>query len=421
VGLAPSVAEVGVRQAGVRQAGEIRSARLESLRALAALAVLEGHVYGDGVKYGRSAYDSWWHRTLLGGGFGVYLFFALSGYLLFLPFARRSFGGGRTINLGTYVRNRAVRILPLYYVVAVTYLIVFHSGLRLWVGFLTFTENFSVSTVGRVDGPMWSLVVEVMFYALLPLLALGLARLAQGSLAKAAGALIVLGAVAGAYRWVAYLHPSHPGPLVQYNLPATFFFFVPGMLLALARVATERRGLAGARGPLGWSSAWLAASVACWSLVFWRYNWDLLAGLASFLLVGACVLPLRRSAAVSALDWRPLAILGTASYSLYLWHLPIVDALAPRPLGGYLGHLAVAVAVCVLVALVSYQLVESPFLRLRHGWGDTAAVQAPGLHAGRASTSPPSVGSETGAARIWSRVMSYRPRLGITRLPRSGR
>ena len=361
----------------VRQAGEVRSARVESLRALAALAVLEGHVYGANVHYGRSAYDSLWHRTLLGGGFGVYLFFGLSGYLLYLPFARRAFGGGRPIRLGTYARNRAVRILPLYYVVALTYLAIFHPGLRTWAHFLTFTETFSTSTVGQVDGPMWSLVVEILFYALLPLLALGLSRVSRGSAAKAAVGLVVIGAAAATYRWVAFLGASHPGPLVQYNLPATFYFFVPGMLLAVAKVETERRQWHAARNVLGWSATWVVLSAMCWCLVFWRYQWDLLAGVASFFLIGACVLPLARSFVVSSLEWRPLAVLGTASYSLYLWHLPIVNALSSRPLGGYLGQLVVCIAACVLVALLSYRVVEAPFLRLRHRWGDTAAAPAP--------------------------------------------
>lgn len=358
---------------GVDQAGEIRSARLESLRAIAALAVLEGHVWGASVDYGHSSYDSLWHRILFGGGFGVFLFFALSGYLLYLPFARRDFGGGRQTDIGTYARNRALRILPLYYVVAVTYLAIFRPNFGTWLRFLTFTENFSSSTVARVDGPMWSLAVELLFYALLPLLALAIARVARESVVCATSLLLIVGAAAAGYRWVAFLGAAHPGRLVQYNLPATFFFFIPGMLLALAKARTERESRNVLPGIFGWSSVWIVASALCWGILFWRYQWDLLAGAASFLLIGASVLPLRRSITFTALEWRPLAMVGIASYSLYLWHLPIVNALGTHALGGYIGHLVVATAVCVAVALLSYRLIESPFLRLRHRWGDTAA------------------------------------------------
>lgn len=376
------ILNTGGRAPEVNQAGELRSARVESLRAIAALAVLEGHVYGVSVGFGATAYRSWLHRALLGGGFGVYLFFSLSGYLLFLPFARQSFGSGQRLSLARYARNRALRILPLYYAVALTYLLVLRAPGIDWVAYLLFGENFSGRTVGQVDGPMWSLVVEAMFYLLLPFLAFVLARLSRRSLPLAAAWLVVLAGAAGAYRWVAYLHAAHPGPLVEYNLPANFFFFLPGMLLALAKVAGE---VPAARAPGRFvvqavvtdSRVWMAGSAVLWAVVFYRYQWDLLAGAASFLLLGACVLPLRPSASVRMLGWRPLAVLGTASYSLYLWHLPIVTHLGPRALGGFLGHLVIDAAVCVAVALASYAVIEAPFLRWRTRWGDTASGPSP--------------------------------------------
>ncbi|HVA42578.1 MAG TPA: acyltransferase [Acidimicrobiales bacterium] len=363
----------------VRQAGELRSARVESLRAVAALAVLEGHIYGTSVGFGPTAYRSWFHRALLGGGFGVYLFFTLSGYLLFLPFARQHFGSGRPVDLARYARNRALRILPLYYAVAIVYLLVLRAPGVDWAAYLLFGETFSSHTVAQVDGPMWSLVVEVMFYVLLPFLAFALAGLSRRSLPMAAAGLVALAAAAGGYRWVAYLHASHPGPLVQYNLPANFFFFLPGMLLALTKVASEGRrpGQRVLSPVLADSRLWVAASAALWAVVFYRYQWDLLAGVASFLLLGACVLPLRPSAPVRILGWRPLALLGTASYSLYLWHLPIVVHLGPEHLGGYVGHLVIDAAVCIAVSLASYRLIEAPFLRWRERWGDTASGSTP--------------------------------------------
>ena len=357
----------------VRQAGELRSAPVESLRALAALGVLVGHVYGAESGYAPTVFATWAHRAVLGGGFGVFLFFTLSGYLLYLPFARRTFGGARPVGLARYARNRALRILPLYYVVVTTYLAVFHAPRFDWPVFLLFGENFSRRTVARIDGPVWSLVVELMFYVMLPVLAAALARASGRSLRRAGAWLVVLGVAAAAVRWALFVRLAHPGPLAQYNLPVTFYFFVPGMLLALVKVATERAAARPWPGLVGSSWVWLALSAAGWAIVFDHYRWDVLLGPASFLLVGACVLPLRRSVPVAALGWRPLAVLGTASYSLYLWHMPIVDALGRVPLGDFPGHLAVDGVTCVAVALASYRLIEAPFLRLRTSWGDTAA------------------------------------------------
>ena len=98
----------------VEQAGEIRLARVESLRALAALGVLGSHAWGEHHSFTPAAYDGHLDRLVFGGGYGVYVFFALSGYLLFRPLARAAFGDGERVDLGDYGRNRVLRIVPLY-------------------------------------------------------------------------------------------------------------------------------------------------------------------------------------------------------------------------------------------------------------------------------------------------------------------
>jgi peptidoglycan/LPS O-acetylase OafA/YrhL len=360
----------------ITQAGEIRSARLESIRAIAALGVLTGHIYGQSRHYAPAAtLDSFGHRILFGGGFGVFLFFALTGYLLFWPFARQSFGAGTPIDLRRYAVNRAVRILPLY-VATVVILMIVHEGGGTgsqWWRFLTFSENFSSRTIGTVDGPMWSLVVEIHFYLLLPLLAWGLAKIGRGSKGAAAVALMGLAVLSYFVRRhaVGVVHR----PLLEFSLPAGFMYFVPGMLLALLRLHCEQKPPKWLRGPLASSDAWLAGAVVFTVLQFRDYGSLSLIAVASFLAVGACVLPIRPGRLVRALDWRPLAVVGIASYSLYIWHDPIVIRLAT--LHGiphsYPAQLVIAGTVCVAVALVSYRLIEAPFLKLRRQWSPASA------------------------------------------------
>src|SRR3954470_9178202 len=188
--------------ARIDQAGEERLARFESLRALAALGVLAGHAWGLHHAYGLAGYDTFPERLVYGGGYGVFVFFALSGYLLFGPLARAAFGAGERIDLAAYARNRALRILPLYYVVAAVLFVLAAGGGSLgeWVRFATFTQNFFPDTVLDLDGPMWSLVVEVQFYALLPLIALGLAWVSRRRLDVAAVVLVVAGLAGVALR-----------------------------------------------------------------------------------------------------------------------------------------------------------------------------------------------------------------------------
>ena len=367
----------------VEQAGELRSARIESLRAVAALAVYIGHVFGQAYAYDPArTLDTLPHRTLLGGGFGVYLFFALSGYLLFLPFARRDYDGGPAVDYRRYAQNRVVRILPLYFAVVVVLLLATESGgtLKQWLTWLTFSENFTSdrSQVTDVNGVMWSLVIEMHFYLLLPFIAFALARLARGSLGRAAVLLGALGLASFVLRYVTFYEDSGPvDPTVDYSLPSTFMFFVAGMAVVFARIAWQRHPPRFVRGPLAWAETWIVASLVFWVLVFDDYSHGYLAAIASALLLAACVMPLRTGPVVRLLEWRVLAFVGVASYSFYMWHLPILEQIGEtswKP-DSFPGLLLLTLPLCLAVAIVSYRFIEAPFLRLRRRWGATAARQ----------------------------------------------
>jgi peptidoglycan/LPS O-acetylase OafA/YrhL len=368
------------QSATITQAGEVRSSRIESMRALAALGVVIGHIYGQSRNYdpGRTL-DSFVHRTLFGGGFGVFVFFGLTGYLLFWPFARQGFGGGPPIDLKRYAINRILRILPLYYAVVVILMIVQEGGGSggQWLHFLTFTQSFSDHYIGTVDGPMWSLVVEVLFYILLPFLAYGLAWVVRGRKLGAAALLIALGVASYFVRQHAVADGARR-LILEYSLPATFMYFVPGMLVALLRLHWEERPPAWLRGPLAVGDWWLVAAALLTIWQFDSYNRAYLIAAATFLALGACVLPVSRGRLVRALDWRPLAVIGVASYSLYLWHDPIVVRLAtlhhiPH---GFVPQLVIAGGISIVVALVSYRLIEAPFLALRRQWSSARATVA---------------------------------------------
>jgi peptidoglycan/LPS O-acetylase OafA/YrhL len=354
----------------VQQAGEPRSARIESLRALAALGVLLGHAYGWSHGW-KGVYATYPGRLILSGGFGVFLFFALSGYLLFLPFARAAFGPSARIDLRRYAVNRAVRILPLYYVVIGTYLVVHAQGVGAqWWRFLLFLEGFGADTVAKVDPPAWSLVVEVQFYVLLPLFAWLVARVGRRSLPRAALFVAGLGLAALVARMVTVTYADNVTAVWRYSLPATCVFFFPGLLLALLRVHLDnhQRTWEAAR-VVGSSTPWLVGGVVLWAVSAYRY-YDGLMLPASVLLLGACALPLRQQWPVRALDARWIAALGTASYSLYLWHGPIIESMSRASWmpSGFVPLAAVGAVVCSLVALVSYRVIEAPFLRLRRTW-----------------------------------------------------
>jgi peptidoglycan/LPS O-acetylase OafA/YrhL len=184
-----------------------------------------------------------------------------------------------------------------------------------------------------------------------------------------AGLLMCVGGVSLALRLALVTFKSVPDPLVQFSLPTTFFFFVAGMLVAVARLAAEGRSLRIGADTL------LLCSLPVWAAVFYRYSWEPLCAVAAMLMLGACVLPLRRGRLLRALEWRPLAAVGVASYSLYMWHFPLVVHIAW--LGNTLRSFVVLVPLSLVVAFASYYAIEAPFLRLRRRWAAAAPAQRP--------------------------------------------
>ncbi len=260
------VAAEGVpqREATIDQAGERRSAQIESLRAVAALSVLVCHVtlfyFVLGTANQGFVDPSTGEQLLYAGGFGVALFFALTGYLIFRPFVKRMYGNGPAIPLGVYATNRLLRIVPLYLVCMAIVLALQGESLSTWIRFFTFTQNLSAETAGQINGPAWSLAVELQFYVLLPVFAFAVGWLSRGSLRAAAAAVLAVGIASLVARFLLVYPSDATDPTWHYRLATNFIFFVPGMLLALLEVGLKGHRL---RLPavLARADLWLVASI----------------------------------------------------------------------------------------------------------------------------------------------------------------
>lgn len=379
------------------QAGERRLARMESFRAIAATALVSGHIWGAAHFYVPAADYSYFGRMIYGAASSIYVLLALTGYLLAWPFVRQYFGGGKAVRLRGYYTNRFLRLFPLYWTAIVLLLILQEGGgsREQWLLFIPLLQNFSAEHIGTVDGPLWTVVVELHFYILLPLLMLGVARAFPGRAGRAAAAIGLLGAASLAL-WISQVtFGAGHAQLWRWNLPANFFFFASGILLAFFRLWVEReRPRFLEHRWLGHSDVWFAASLPIWLVFFAEFKLVPLVAIAGFILLGAATLPLRRGLILRMLDFKPLAVLGVASYSLYVWHLPILDNL--RAIDGFplstASNYAIVLPICVLVALLSFRFIEAPFLRLRQRWSPASAPidrQAPTVEVTEAGTPAP--------------------------------
>ena len=148
------------------------------MRGIAALMVFADHVQIPGNP-----------AATLGLDAGVLIFFALSGYLLYAPFAAAR-DAGESIDLWVYAIRRAARLLPAFYVASVLISAIWYPWLLTDpVGLLLGTRTPIVV--------VWTLQLEVGFYVLLPFLAWGLARVRATQRIRA---LLVLGSASSPSR-----------------------------------------------------------------------------------------------------------------------------------------------------------------------------------------------------------------------------
>ncbi|WP_433371929.1 acyltransferase family protein [Actinoplanes sp. CA-142083] len=325
---------------------------IEGLRAVAVAAVVLFHAGVPGI----------------GGGYiGVDVFFVISGFLITSLMLREVATTGGLSLLRFYGR-RARRILPASSVVLVTVIL---AGYH-WLGFLRgdeiasdgrwaalFASNFNFAAQGvdylesqAAPSPLqhfWSLAVEEQFYFVWPallvlLIWLGLRHLTPGVLAVAVAASLACSVWQSGVTW-------------SYFSPATRAWELgAGCLLALVAGRLSRI-------PAGLSSAMAGVGLA--GIVVAALSFDdgtPFPGYAAALPVAATVLVLA-GRGDALLGVAPLRWLGKISYSLYLWHWPvlIIAGQAFGPLNGLTRTGLVLLS--VVLAIVTYVLVESPIRR----------------------------------------------------------
>lgn len=396
---------------------------IEGLRALAATAVLVGHVYG---KLGNGAIPHPWSALLGFTGHGLTLFFVLSGFLLFRPFAASLLNGTKPPAIGRYAANRALRIFPGY--VAILLLVSLVLGLAntqspTWgdqnfartdgsVGYLhdpaaLLASIFMVQTMfpatNRLGiGVAWSLSVELVFYILLPLLAmlagLVLRRSGHKLIAVAVPPLILLVLGVGGkflaasvmrtypeHMWFALEWGDNWVAVLNRSILVHGDLFAYGMIAAVVVVLAQANVIA--------SKAVRSIVIGAWGVVFTAgaagflgYGGvinDSLVGVACGALLLVIVLPNRHrqhSWLARVLEVSPIRYTGLVSYSFYLWHVPVIWFLSTRgwvfpgtPIGVF-GNIAVVFVVTLGLSSLTYYAVEAPAMRLKKRTVDRTAV-----------------------------------------------
>jgi peptidoglycan/LPS O-acetylase OafA/YrhL len=315
----------------------------------------------------------WWMGTFR---FGVDAFFVLAGYLIVGSWrscrarATSSFAAVRQ-----FLARRAWRLLPPYLAMLAVTIPILNPGLlrpegwRDLLRFLTLQQYLDVHLPATVNVPTWSLTTEVHFYLAVPLLAWLVHRLGGWR-------SWVLAVAVGAW-WV---EGTARGDLAASLLPGRLDDFVLGVAAAglMAEVAAGHASrwvrVLTSRAALPLLGLALLAVGTYHGATYQRDVDGLLPHLVhpvSALLLGGLLLRLVAGAPVAVLERAGLVWLGGVSFSLYLWHYPILEqglrltgALrAPAPQSALTALVLVGLA--LLVALASQRLVEAPAERRR--------------------------------------------------------
>ncbi|WP_213007982.1 acyltransferase family protein [Paractinoplanes toevensis] len=388
---------------------------LDALRAAGAAAVAGVHV-GFATGWGAGQ----WGGLVVRLDVGVAVFFVLSGFLLFRPFAWAVAHGGVRPRTGGYLWRRALRILPAYWLTVAVCLLVAPGNIGVpgsdWLRYATFTQFYDRGHIRDALGHTWSLSVEAVFYLLLPLFAV----LALGSVWRPRRTIALLCA-GGAVITGGWLIAMTAG-LLDMGLHTMWFpgfaaWFAGGMVLATVHVGVST----GARSVL---TPVAGAPLTCWALAAGLFvvastpltgprdlneptPGEFAAKMVLFLAVSvAIVVPvafagpglLRSSLSGPLARW-----LGMVSYGLFLWHPLVLVLVHPNmtseTLAGALRTYALVVGGGLILATLSWYGLEQPLQQLgRHRFAQPRSPAGPPEPTPAATSSPEPTPLEAGDA-----------------------
>jgi peptidoglycan/LPS O-acetylase OafA/YrhL len=333
---------------------------------------------------------------------GVSLFFVLSGCLLSLPFWSSFVNGERTPSIRFYAINRAARIIPafwfnLIFCTVIAYL-VFDQSINWWrlISGLFFINSYHYSSFfpAELNGPLWSIGLEVSCYLLLPIVLFVIIKstkklsLAFAGLITWIVALQLLnpwiisnfmtsedqkgwqyGLTGGAKQWLPY-----------WNIDSFFSQFLCGSLAALTIVALTARGIKSSRAfdisaiAFAIAAIWLVANRLAPGAPDCFRKQPYIAPFYAILMAAVLV-----SAAMSRylhkiLDNKLFRWIAKLSFSIYLWHMFIIVVIERKILDNYVYYglsdalqwvfiSSIVLLASVAIAATSWRFLESPILK----------------------------------------------------------
>ena len=319
-------------------------------------------------------------RVASTGWIGVDVFFVISRFLITTTLLKRPVDS--VASYAIFIRRRAIRLLPAYVASLLIFTLVavlidpqskvLSNEYLLWT-FTASLQSLFGDRVALADQHFamvhfWTLAVEWHFYLVFPIL---VARFR--SYFRPAVALVLIAIIV---RVICHFAGVSDNGIYTFTL-CRIDSIAAGCLLALvpARMSSRRTVAAGIIGVAMFVSIWIALALSDvpFKTLAWlqTFGYTLLAVSIAMMMVRV-VRSSQRTAVVRALEFKPLAAMGRASYSLYIWHLPFYPAIVLAAQSNfsdsrlaYLVAVSTGLVMTATLGSVSYRLVESRFTRAR--------------------------------------------------------
>ena len=350
---------------------------IDALRGFAAVTVVIYHVIAhfEWKSFPSIPYVTTWLKR---GWMAVDMFFVISGFVIALS-ALNLLERNRSQYMREFCQRRLARIVPLHYLTCLAFTLFIAPALMFEPDFLfnalshlSFTHNWHYKTMGAIDGPNWSLGVEMQFYLLILLTAPLFCRMNPViTLAVCIGTTwiwrggvfaLTQGQVWSGVNMTWFGISQVPGALDEFGFGIMLATILhgdsDGKIHALLHKTRFLWPLA-ATGVFALAMHFLSATPEFWQdwkmVVFWK---TFLATGFFLVLVSACAIQDRW------ILWllTPLRYLGTISFGIYLWHSLVLMSLRPLLLGDPARGCNWVLGLSIFLGALSWHLFEKPMM-----------------------------------------------------------
>ncbi len=312
------------------------------------------------------------------GTVGVFLFFAISGFVLALPFAKSVLNDKPPVPLKQYYLRRLTRIEPPYLIwMTVFALVLLVKGTYLlpelfqhWLATVTYTHNLIFHDYTRINPVAWSLEVEIQFYLVAPFLAMAYFRV-QNNWYRRIGLVALI--------FLAITLQTYSGGPIPFWLKASILgqiqHFLIGFLLTDLYLTEWKAGVVKHR-------IWDLLAVLAFVVMCYTWSSEYLKNLLFALALCTLFMAAFKGVAFRQMlqnTW--IAVTGGMCYTIYLIHLPMLEGFMhisnKIALGnGFWLNFIVQVCICLPVvwgvSALFFILLEKPFMQKKFpmpAWG----------------------------------------------------